>query len=75
VFFGAGLSLLGDPADRVLVGATLISFVALAAGMYRLARGSFTPLIGLVAAVLLCTRFDFPFLAPAATSTSRTWPS
>ncbi len=63
VFFGAGLSLLGDPADRVLVGATLISFVALAAGMYRLARGSFTPLIGLVAAVLLCTRFDFPFLA------------
>jgi Dolichyl-phosphate-mannose-protein mannosyltransferase len=63
VFFGAALSLLGDPSDRVLVGATLISFVALAAGIYRLARQSFTPLIGLVAAVLLCTRFDFPFLA------------
>jgi hypothetical protein len=63
VFFGAALSLLGDPADRVLVGATLISFVALAAGMYRLGREAFTPLIGLVAAVLLCTRFDFPFLA------------
>ena len=57
------LSLLGDAADRVMVGATLVSFVALVAGLYRLARASFTPLAGLVAAALLCTRFDFPFLA------------
>jgi hypothetical protein len=63
VVFGALLSLLGDPADRVMVGATVASFVALAAGMYRLASVAFTPLVGLVAAALLCTRFDFPFLA------------
>ena len=63
VFFGAGLSLLGDGADRLLVGASLVSFVVLASGLYRLGRVAFTPAVGLVAAVLLCTRFDFPFLA------------
>lgn len=63
VFFGAGLSLLGDGADRLMVGASLASFVVLAAGLYRLGRIAFTPAVGLVAAVLLCTRFDFPFLA------------
>jgi hypothetical protein len=63
IVFGAALSLLGDAADRVLVAATLVSFVALAAGLYRLARSSFTVLAGLVAAALVCTRFDFPFLA------------
>ena len=39
VAFGALLSLVGDPADRIMVGATLASFVVLAAGLYRLARG------------------------------------
>jgi hypothetical protein len=63
IAFAALLSLLGDSADRVLVGATLASFVVLAAGLYRLGRASFTVLAGLVAAGLLCTRFDFPFLA------------
>jgi hypothetical protein len=63
VAFGALLSLMGDPADRVMVGATLASFVVLAAGLYRLARASFGTLVGLAAAGLLCTRFDFPFLA------------
>src|SRR6185295_18611555 len=52
-----------DPADRIMVGATLASFVVLAAGLYRLARASFGTLVGLAAAALLCTRFDFPFLA------------
>jgi hypothetical protein len=66
VVFGAVLSLLGDPADRVIVGATLVSFVALAVGMYRLGKAAFTPLVGLIAAGLLCTRFDFPFLAARA---------
>ena len=32
-------------------------------GVYRLGRVAFTPLVGAVAALLLCTRFDFPFLA------------
>jgi hypothetical protein len=63
VAFGALLSLLGDPADRIMVGATLGSFVVLAAGLYRLARASFGTLVGLAAAALVCTRFDFPFLA------------
>jgi hypothetical protein len=40
--------------------------VALAAGMYRLARAAFTPVVGVIAAALLCTRFDFPFLAARA---------
>jgi hypothetical protein len=66
IVFGAVLSLLGDPADRVMVAATLVSFVALAVGLYRLASAAFTPLVGLVAAGLLCTRFDFPFLAARA---------
>jgi hypothetical protein len=34
--------------------------------MYRLARASFTVVVGLVAAALLCSRFDFPFLAARA---------
>jgi hypothetical protein len=38
----------------------------LAAGLYRLAKASFGTLVGLAAAALLCTRFDFPFLAARA---------
>jgi hypothetical protein len=63
IAFAGVLSLAGGDADRMLVGATLASFVALAAGLYQLGRASFSALVGLVAAVLLCTRFDFPFLA------------
>jgi hypothetical protein len=66
IAFGAVLSLVGDDADRIMVGATFASFVILAAGMYRLARASFTVVVGLIAAALLCTRFDFPFLAARA---------
>jgi hypothetical protein len=66
VAFGALLSIVGDPADRIMVGATLGSFVVLAAGLYRLGRASFGTLVGLAAAALLCTRFDFPFLAARA---------
>jgi hypothetical protein len=66
VLFGAALSLLGGGGDRVMVFATLVSFVALAAGLYRLARASFGWVVGLVAGALVCTRFDFPFLAARA---------
>jgi hypothetical protein len=66
VAFGALLSIVGNPADRIMVGATLGSFVVLAAGLYRLGRASFGTLVGLAAAALLCTRFDFPFLAARA---------
>ena len=64
--FGAALSLLGRSGDRVMVLATMASLVVLAMGMYRLGRAAFTPIIGLIAAALLLTRFDFPFLAARA---------
>jgi hypothetical protein len=60
---GAVLSLLGDEADRVWIAMTLVAFLALVWGVYRLGRVAFTPLVGLVAAALLVTRFDFGFLA------------
>jgi hypothetical protein len=63
IAFGAVLSLLGRGADRVMVGFTLASFLVLVWGVYRLGRVAFTPLVGGVAAALLVTRFDFPFLA------------
>jgi hypothetical protein len=63
ILFAIPLVLLGDGGDRVLVFFTLVSLVVLAAGLYRLARLSFGPLVGAIAAALLCTRFDFPFLA------------
>jgi hypothetical protein len=66
VAFGALLSLLGQVGDRVMVGATVASFVVLTVGMYRLAKAAFTPLVGLAAAAIFCTRFDFPFLAARA---------
>jgi hypothetical protein len=66
IAFGALLAIVGDDADRIMVGATFASFVTLAAGMYRLGRASFTTVVGLIAAALVCTRFDFPFLAARA---------
>jgi hypothetical protein len=66
VLFGAALSLLGRHGDRVMVFCTEASFVVLCAGIYRLGRLAFTPLVGLAAAAILCTRFDFPFLAARA---------
>jgi len=66
IAFGAALSLLGRSADRIMVLATEVSFVVLCAGLYRLGRLVFTPLVGLAAGAILCTRFDFPFLAARA---------
>jgi hypothetical protein len=63
IAFGALLSIFGRSADRLLVAATIASFVGLAAGLYRLSRLTFTPVVGAIAVALLCTRFDFPFLA------------
>jgi hypothetical protein len=60
---GALLSLFGTGADRLFVALTVATFVALVFGLYALGRTAFTPLVGLVAAVLVITRFDFPFLA------------
>ena len=49
--------------DRLWVAMTLASFLVLIAGVYRLGRMAATPLVGAVAAALLMTRFDYPFLA------------
>ena len=74
VAFGALLSLVGDGGDRVMVGATLASFVVLAAGLYRLARrvvhAARRPRRRRAAVHAL--RLPVPRRA-RATSTSRTW--
>ena len=63
IAFGALLTPLGDAADRVMVACTVLSFLVLVVGVYVLAKTAFTPLVGAVAAGLLITRFDYPFLA------------
>lgn len=57
---------LGGLADHALVLLALLSFVAVLAAVYRLGRDAFAPLVGLAAALILLTRFDFPFLAVRA---------
>ena len=66
VGFGAFLSLFGQIGDRIMLFCTLASFVVLCMGLYRLGKALFTPLVGLAAAAIFCTRFDFPFLAARA---------
>src|SRR3954453_1853894 len=60
---GVLLSLLGEHGDRVFIAMILVSYLALVAGVYRLGRVAFTPLVGVIAAVLLMSRFDYGFLA------------
>jgi hypothetical protein len=57
VALGVLLDPFGTSADRVMLGITVASFVALVAGVYRLGK------VGLVAAALLLTRLDLPFFA------------
>jgi hypothetical protein len=60
---GAILQFFGSWGDRLWVAMILGSFLVLVAGVYRLGRIAATPLVGAVAAALLLTRFDYPFLA------------
>jgi hypothetical protein len=60
---GALLGLLGEVGDRVWIALILASYLWLVAGVYRLGRVAFTPIVGFLAAALLLTRFDFAFLA------------
>ena len=60
---GALLTPLGHGAERIWILLCVASFVALVAGVYRLGREAFTPLVGLIAAVLVLSRLDFPFYA------------
>jgi hypothetical protein len=63
IAFSAVLDPLGQHAERVMIAATIGSFLALAAGLYRLGRVAFTPLVGAAAVLLLVTRFNLSFLA------------
>ena len=60
---GTLLAPLGHGAERIWILLCVGSFVALVAGIYRLGRDAFTPLVGLAAAVLVLSRLDFPFYA------------
>ncbi|MEA2221464.1 MAG: hypothetical protein QOJ35_4090 [Solirubrobacteraceae bacterium] len=57
------LAAFGGAGDRALLGLCVLSFVALVAAMYRLGRETFGSVVGLVAALLLLSRLDFPFFA------------
>ena len=57
------LAALGRVGDRILLALCVLSFVALVAGVYRLGKATFGWVVGLVAALLLLSRLDFPFLA------------
>jgi hypothetical protein len=63
IALGALISPLGHDAERLWILICVASFVALVAGVYRLGRVAFTPLVGFVAAALLISRFDFAFYA------------
>ncbi|HEX8160009.1 MAG TPA: hypothetical protein VF526_21730 [Solirubrobacteraceae bacterium] len=57
------IAALGAGGDRVLLGLCVLSFVALVAAMYALGKKSFGSAVGLVAALLVLSRLDFPFFA------------
>lgn len=57
------LAAIGEGGDRVLLALCVLSFVALVAGMYALGEHVFGAVVGVVAALLLASRLDFPFLA------------
>jgi hypothetical protein len=60
---GGLLSLLGNIGDRVWIALCIASLIVLLWGLYRLGRDLFSPVVGLLAALLLASRLDFAFLA------------
>lgn len=63
IAFGVLASVFGQAGDRVMILGAIASFVALVAGLYRLGRLTFGPLVGGIAAAVLCTRFDYEYYA------------
>ena len=57
IAFGALCSIFGDGGARLMVLGSIASFVAAVAGLYRLGRLCFGPVVGLLAALLLLSRF------------------
>jgi hypothetical protein len=63
IAFGAFCSLFGQGGARLMVLGSIASFVAVVAGMYRLGRLCFGPVVGLFAALLVLSRFFIENLA------------
>lgn len=63
IAFGLLCSIFGQGGARLMVLGSIGSFVAAVAGMYRLGRLCFGPVVGLVAALLLLSRFFVENLA------------
>jgi hypothetical protein len=63
IAFGVLASIFGHAGDRLVILGSIASFVALVAGLYRLGRLTFGPVVGAIAAVVLCTRFDYEYYA------------
>src|SRR5664279_5605083 len=63
IAFGALTSIFGQTGARLMVLGSIASFVAAVAGMYRLSRLCFGPVVGVLAALLLLSRFFIENLA------------
>jgi hypothetical protein len=63
IAFGALCSIFGEGGARLMVLGSIGSFVALVTGMYRLGRLCFGPVVGVVAALLVLSRFFLENLA------------
>ena len=85
IAFGVLCSIFGQGGARLMVLGSIASFVAAVAGMYRLGRLCFGPVVGLVAALLLLSRFfvenlaaqgylDISYLALIVYQTARGYP-
>jgi Dolichyl-phosphate-mannose-protein mannosyltransferase len=57
IAFGMFCSIFGQGGARLMVFGSIASFVALVAGVYRLARLCFGPVVGIFAALLMLSRF------------------
>jgi hypothetical protein len=63
IAFGTVCSIFGQGGARLMVLGSIASFVAVVAGMYRLGRLCFGPVVGLFAALLVLSRFFIENLA------------
>ena len=63
IAFGMVCSIFGQGGARLMVLGSIASFVAVVAGIYRLGRLCFGPVVGLVAALLVLSRFFVENLA------------
>jgi hypothetical protein len=63
IAFGMVCSIFGDGGARLMILGSIASFVGAVAGIYRLGRLCFGPMVGLFAALLLLSRFFIESLA------------